>query len=472
MNNDKIHAFVDKAVNKLTRYFSLVGFLVPQTVAEEDIRQGVSFRGSNILILIFAIFIASLGLNTNSAAVIIGAMLISPLMGPIIGVGLGVGILDFGLLKRSVRNLSVAAGFSVVAATCYFFISPVSEGHSELLARTSPTIYDVLIGFFGGAAGIIAIASKNKGNVIPGVAIATALMPPLCTAGYGLATFQFNYFFGAFYLFLINSIYIALATFIGVKIMHFQRHSSAAELTAQRQRRIRRIIYAIALAALLPSVYLTYNMLRKERFQQRAAQFVSAQFHFPDTQVLSRKATWSAGERQITVTLIGKVLPIDSLELALASTLGAYGLEGTKLHIIQGQAPSQLDATAILGHSVKDIYNFAQTSLLQKQQTIDSLRAVLAEQEGADTIGARIAPELRVVFPQVSQIALTRASFGRVASTESTRRGEVTDSTAVIALVAFDRRVNEQTRLKLQEYLQARLNINSITLIAVPNQKY
>ena len=187
-------------------YFSLNDYLISQDEAENAIREGVTFRGTNILILILAIFIASLGLNTNSTAVIIGAMLISPLMGPIIGIGLGVGIQDFELIKRSLRNLVMATGFSVLTSTLYFLISPVSEGHSELLARTSPTIYDVLIGLFGGGAGIIAIGSKSKGNVIPGVAIATALMPPLCTAGYGIATLQLNYFFGAFYLFLINSI--------------------------------------------------------------------------------------------------------------------------------------------------------------------------------------------------------------------------------------------------------------------------
>lgn len=171
--------------NYLVQYFNLAEDLVPQADAEAAIREGVSFKGTNMLILILAIFIASLGLNTNSTAVIIGAMLISPLMGPIIGIGLGVGVQDFELLNRSLRNLVMAAGFSVLTSTIYFLISPVSEGHSELLARTSPTIYDVLIGFFGGGAGIVAIGSKSKGNVIPGVAIATALMPPLCTAGYG-----------------------------------------------------------------------------------------------------------------------------------------------------------------------------------------------------------------------------------------------------------------------------------------------
>lgn len=181
-------------------YFDLTSFLLPQAEAEETIREGVSFRGTNLLVLIMAIFIASLGLNVNSTAVIIGAMLISPLMGPIIGLGLAVGIQDFDLMKRSFRNLFMATAFSIATSAIYFLISPVNEGHSELLARTSPTIYDVLIGFFGGAAGIIAIGSKTKGNVIPGVAIATALMPPLCTVGYGLATWQMNYFLGALYL--------------------------------------------------------------------------------------------------------------------------------------------------------------------------------------------------------------------------------------------------------------------------------
>lgn len=176
MNN----SFLNKFSNYFASYFTLSEYMVPQSDAEKEIRDGVSFRGTNIVILVIAILIASLGLNTNSTAVIIGAMLISPLMGPIIGLGLGVGIQDFDLLKRSLRNLAMAAGFSVIASTVYFLISPVSEGHSELLARTSPTIYDVLIGFFGGAAGIVAIGSRSKGNVIPGVAIATALMPPLC----------------------------------------------------------------------------------------------------------------------------------------------------------------------------------------------------------------------------------------------------------------------------------------------------
>ena len=173
----------------------------------ESIRKGIEFKGTNLWVLIFATFVASLGLNTNSTAVIIGAMLISPLMGPIMGFGLGLGISDFDLIKRSFRNFATATVFSVITSTLFFLISPISEAQSELLARTQPTVYDVLIAFFGGLAGIVASSTKSKGNVIPGVAIATALMPPLCTAGFGLASGNLYYFFGAFYLYFINTVF-------------------------------------------------------------------------------------------------------------------------------------------------------------------------------------------------------------------------------------------------------------------------
>ena len=185
-------------------YFNVMPDKEDESLTVSQINSGISFHGANLWVLIFAIFIASLGLNVNSTAVIIGAMLISPLMGPIIGMGLAVGISDLELLKRSAKNYLVATGISVLTATIYFLLTPLNEAQSELLARTSPTLYDVLIALCGGAAGILAISTKGKGNVIPGVAIATALMPPLCTAGYGLAMGKAQFFFGAFYLFFIN----------------------------------------------------------------------------------------------------------------------------------------------------------------------------------------------------------------------------------------------------------------------------
>lgn len=442
------NVFLEKAIARLQGYFTLNGFLLPQDESEKAIREGVSFRGPNILILIFAIFIASLGLNTNSTAVIIGAMLISPLMGPIIGIGLAIGIEDFDLLKRSARNLCVAAGFSIITSTIYFLISPVSEGHSELLARTSPTIYDVFIGFFGGFAGIIAIAAKSKGNVIPGVAIATALMPPLCTVGFGLATWQIHYFMGALYLFLINSIYIALATFIGVKLMKFSRH---VQEPSPRAKRVRKIVYAVALLTLLPSVYLTYEMLRQERFEMNASRFVQDEFAFPSTQVLSHKASDLHGQRTISVTLIGRILPQDSLELALSSKLRLYNLEGTTLHIIQGDAP----ATAP-GHTPAQMFEFAQQAIASKQAAIDSLKSVLAYRNTTDTIAASLAPELKVIFPQVADIAVTKAVFGNV---ESARL-----DTLNVALVRYSKPMTAAQASEFTRYLEARLRLDSVVV--------
>jgi len=181
--------------------FSLDEDKADEALIIESIDRNVHFKGTNLWTLIFAILIASIGLNVNSTAVIIGAMLISPLMGPIMGIGLGIGIIDFDLMKRGIKNLMIAALLSIITSFLYFSLSPLHEARTEILARTTPSIWDVLIAFFGGMAGIIAGTRKEKSNILPGVAIATALMPPLCTAGFGLATGEVYYFFGAIYLF-------------------------------------------------------------------------------------------------------------------------------------------------------------------------------------------------------------------------------------------------------------------------------
>lgn len=436
-------------------YFALGPYLVTQQEAEASIREGVSFRGTNLIILVLAIFIASLGLNTNSTAVIIGAMLISPLMGPIIGIGLGIGITDFGLLKRSLRNLVVAAIFSMLASSLYFLISPVAEGHSELLARTSPTIYDVLIGFFGGGAGIVAICSKSKGNVIPGVAIATALMPPLCTAGYGLATLQMHYFLGASYLFIINSIFICLATFIGVKLFQFKPLATAAP---DRVKRIRRITYTIALLTLLPSIYLTYNLMRMNRFELNADRFINHECQWPDTHVLSSSESWGKDGRQINLTLIGKAMPQDSLLIALSSRLRFYNLEGTRLKIFQGDAPMSVDE--LKSAAVSDIYHISQTAMQSKQMEIDSLNNILGGYRASFGMAADILPELRVVFPKVDEIAITKAIVAKPAD-------GLTD-TVNIALVNTTAGFTDKQKTELRRYLEARLKLQEVKVVEVP----
>lgn len=244
------------------------------------------------------------------------------------------------------------------------------------------------------AAGIVAICSRSKGNVIPGVAIATALMPPLCTAGYGLATLQMHYFLGATYLFLINSIFIGLATFVGVKLFRFK---PVATTDPQRAKKIRHLVYTLAILTLIPSIYLTYNMLRQSRFDINTAAFVDKECQWPDTHVLSSKATWSKHDKQLSITLIGKAMPEDSLQLALSSRLKFYGLAGTQLKIIQGG--SQFNPANIENASIKDIYQISQASLLKKQATIDSLDHVLKEYHKELSGAAVVSPELKVVFP-------------------------------------------------------------------------
>ena len=439
----------------MQNYFALNPYIITQAEAEQSIREGVSFRGTNLFILVLAIFIASLGLNTNSTAVIIGAMLISPLMGPIIGLGLGVGITDFELIKQSFRNLVIAAIFSVAASCVYFIISPVTEGHSELLARTSPTIYDVLIAIFGGGAGIVAICSKNKGNVIPGVAIATALMPPLCTAGYGLATLQMHYFLGATYLFLINSIFICLATFIGVKYFKFKAKPTD---NPARAHRIRSWIYAIAILAILPSIWLTYLMFRQNTFQLNADRFVAQECKWPDTHVLSSTENWNKEGKTINLTLIGKVMPQDSLTLALTSRLKFYGLQGTSIKIFQGDMSSAQASQMQQTSSMKDVFEISQNALAAKQTEIDSLRNIIALDREAMGGAIDILPELKVVFPHIENIAVTRAVFANL-------KDNRLDTVNVAMVYASD--LSHSQRRELTRYLEARLRTRSIKVVKV-----
>ena len=309
-------------------YFNVMPDKEDESLTVSQINSGISFHGANLWVLIFAIFIASLGLNVNSTAVIIGAMLISPLMGPIIGMGLAVGISDLELLKRSAKNYLVATGISVLTATIYFLLTPLNEAQSELLARTSPTLYDVLIALCGGAAGILAISTKGKGNVIPGVAIATALMPPLCTAGYGLAMGKAQFFFGAFYLFFINTVFISLSTFLGVRMMHFHRKQI---VNASRVKVVNRYILAVVVLTMLPASYMTMKIIGKSVADNNVRKFVKKECTFPGTQVVSQ----STDDKTLNLVLVGKTISNNQID-HMRSMMGEYQLGGYRLNIIQG----------------------------------------------------------------------------------------------------------------------------------------
>ncbi|HPF91475.1 MAG TPA: TIGR00341 family protein [Flavobacteriales bacterium] len=315
---------------RLLAFFRLGDNAEDPRTALEAIARNVEFRGTNLMILVFAIIIASVGLNVNSAAVVIGAMLISPLMGPIVGVGAGLGVMNLDLVRRAVKHLAFAAGASVVTSTLYFLLTPLGEAHSEILARTTPTIWDVLIAASGGFAGIIAAASKDRGNVVPGVAIATALMPPLCTAGYGLAHANWAYFFGAFYLFLINSVFIALATLATVRWLGYPLHSYADE---EFTRRMRRYVTLVVLVTVLPSIYLAWRLVQQSAFNQRAQRFITAECTLPDNFLVERAV--DAPSRTITLTYMGEG-PTDQQEAYLNQRLKLYDLQGADLQVRTG----------------------------------------------------------------------------------------------------------------------------------------
>jgi len=319
-------------MNRILDNFKLNNEKENQQTVVESIDKGVVFKGTNLWILVFAIFIASLGLNINSPAVIIGAMLISPLMGPIMGLGLGMAINDLVLLKKALFNYLFAAGIGLATSTIYFLLSPINVAHSEILARTTPNIYDVLIAFFGGLAGILATSSKQKGNVIPGVAIATALMPPLCTAGYGMATLQFHFFIGAFYLFLINTVFIALATLITLRFLEYpfkQLPNIKDEVKAKR------LVWSVVVITIIPSIYFGFTLVQDNKFKLRVNDFITHETNFKEDYLLHKIIDFK--KKSITLTFGGRKIEAEEIE-NLKAKLKEYNLEGSKLEIKQGFA--------------------------------------------------------------------------------------------------------------------------------------
>jgi len=462
----------------IASYFNVKNDIEPQNDIETSIRSGVSFKGSQLLTLVFAIFIASLGLNTDSIPVIIGAMLISPLMGPIIGAGLGIGIQDLNLVKRSMKNIVAAVIGSLVASAVYFLISPQYENSSQLLARTSPSIYDVFVGLFGGAAGILSIAAKNKGQVLPGVAIATSLMPPLCTAGYGLATWQMHFFFGALYLFLTNMIFIFVATWIGVKMMGFKKVTYSNPARAKRMRAIAVSVVTITIGI---SVYLTVNMIRTNIFVAKAKEFVAREMVFPNTQVISHKEYVEKGKRHIDVTLIGEALPKDSLQLAMMNKLDSLGLEGTVLDIRQGFALNRQENN--YEDNADKFYQLMQAELTNRQNKIDSLRNVIRMNNQYSEEGVKVSPEIKVLFPSVRDIALANmvtttttapaaetTTPGTTAGTTGTATSGTQNKVDTLRMIFVNAPagLTKAERQKLTEYMEVRLGEKNMYLNVNP----
>ena len=419
----------------------------------ESIQKGVEFKGTNLWVLIFATFIASLGLNTNSTAVIIGAMLISPLMGPIMGFGLGLGIADFDLIKRSFRNFATATLFSVITSSIYFLISPINETQSELLARTQPTLYDVLIAFFGGLAGIVASSTKSKGNVIPGVAIATALMPPLCTAGFGLATGNLYYFFGAFYLYFINTVFISLATYLVVRVLKYPKK---VFLDKEREKKVTRYVGIIVVFTIVPSLFLSYRLVKTTYFNQQALNFINTELAFPNTQVLSKSITDTSDKKEIKVVLIGDNVAETTIEDA-RNRLPRYGLKDVNLVVQQGFSEQETDINQLKSLLMQDLYKNSEEVLRAQTLQIDSLQRELKSYRDDRLMAEQLKPEVKVLFPYIREISCTHTSLIPIDS--------AAQKPIMLIYVKSAEKVSADNKKKLTDWLSARTGVNTIKLL-------
>ncbi len=422
----------------------------------DNISNSVEFRGVNVWILVFAIVVASIGLNMNSTAVIIGAMLISPLMNPIMGLGLGVGISDNDLIRKSLKNLLIMVVVSLIASTTYFLLTPLSDAQSELLARTKPTIFDVLIALFGGLAGIVASSRKQeKVTVVSGVAIATALMPPLCTAGYGLGTGQFVYFFGAFYLFFINSFFIALATFIMTRYLKFPQkvYSDRA-----KEKRVRQAILFFSILVLIPSFFIGLSVIRETSFNNQAIKYVSAIEHsamFDDVQILNVKRSYTSKEQTITLSLIGTPLTEDQIEL-LQKRLPEFGLEQAKLIIRHaGGGSLDIDTQATM---LQHFLERKEEQLANRDSTISQLREQLASFETkAKITPEQLAREVQVLYPHV-------LSFSVAESEEINLKTQQKQTIPVVNL-AWSVTPTALEQQQFSDWMKARLNTKTIKIV-------
>lgn len=437
----------------LRQYFDMSENREKEEDVVDEIASGVTFKGANLWILICAVFIASLGLNINSTAVIIGAMLISPLMGPILGMGLAVGIDDLPLLRRAVKNYMVATIIGIITATVYFFLTPFQGVQSELLARTEPTIYDVLIAFFGGAAGIVAASIKDKGNVIPGVAIATALMPPLCTAGYGIATGNLAFFAGASLLYFINTVFIAVATTFGVFLLRFRRKHF---VDPQRCKFVHRMILAIAILTMIPAGYMTVRMMRTSLFDKQLSNFVQHNLNWKGTQVVSQHLY---GDSVLQIVALGKEITPEQKKKAQKELNEHSRLKHLKLTVIQGTESS--DIVPEKGTLVAISKNREQSVKVLQEQAVEikNLREKLGKIDSYSQLSVDMLDEMLVLYPGVQSLVLSPVVEANLDTTAN--------EPYLLAIAQFKvkKPLTNQQNNQMRQWIQKRTNEESVKLV-------
>ena len=439
------------AIKSEIRVIANISDHIDTDAATRSIRSNVSFRGPNVWILAFSIIIASVGLNVNSTAVIIGAMLISPLMGPIIGIGLGLGVNDTKLIRVGLKNLIVMVGISLIASTLYFLLTPLKLANpTELLARTNPTIYDVIIALFGGAAGLLEISRKEKGTVLSGVAIATALMPPLCTAGYGLATGTFKYFFGALMLFIINGVFIIIATYVMSKILGFQEYEFQDQKTAKRTRTL---VTLVVILVAVPSILSAMRMIKSNTFQQNASSFVADNRMLSSGYIYDYEVDTHKGGR-ISLYIAGSMLD-DADKEKLKSSARDHGIDPERISFFEHQIVPGEDRSA--DKLVKDIYERTDSEISKREAEIRVLENELTKYRQQEIPYLQISRELTSQFPQVKDIYISR---GADINTDS-----LSTQDCILVVARTERVLDDEDKQKMTDYLKVRLNDTTVVVL-------
>ena len=427
---------------KLKDFFDLHGDIASTQEIMKRINAGVRFRGTNLSVLMLAIFIASIGLNMNSTAVIIGAMLISPLMGSILGIGYGLARYDSTYIRSSAGSLLAQVIISVATSTLYFSLTPIDAPSSELLARTSPTIWEVLIAVFGGLAGIIGVTRKEGGNVIPGVAIATALMPPLCTAGYGIATGVMAYTVGALYLFFINSFFICLTAFIVLKIIDIPSKIERNSVEFSRQKRY---LMAFAVLVTLPSCFFAYQSVQKNLENEQAKIYIEENFKAPPRLAISY--TLDNEKKMLTVFTIAGISEDDLTVLTEKLHEKKY-LRPFQLEVFSAETAEEREKMeAMIDQRLSEVEKSAIPSM-QEQQTVTALKSAREESEKQGTYILDWNREARIVFPQISRIAV-----GSVRAPAGTGDKSAALSETQIAFIYLQSDMDEASRARLTEWI-------------------
>ncbi len=428
-----------------------------------EIKNNKRIRGANAWMLMCSIVIASLGLDLNSPAIIIGAMLISPLMAPILGVGLGVGIADIQTIRISLQHFGIAIAIALVTSTLYFLVSPLGQITSEILSRTSPTLLDVLVAFFGGVAGIISSSRKDKSNAIPGVAIATALMPPLCVTGFGLATGNWQIMLNSFYLFFLNSFFVAMATYIIVRYLKFPTIKRPDE-----KGRMRGILFAaiFSIVLIVPSVFILKDVYDEARMKRQASVFVNS--YFGDRKkYIDGWEIFKGDPNRIMVKVYGNVIKY-------ADTINAHtALEAANLHntVLEILPTSEIDLERIekLSAEVEGISRMNEQLMEARKQRsrqdimIDSLQGYISQIQSDSFLFRQVREEIQLLFPDLRYFGVGEAEMTDF---------DTTAEKGSVLFVQWDERVPsnkiKESETRIKDYIRIRMNKDNIVLLRKP----